>query len=496
MAPGDMARLYHRLSSFGPARVDVQAPIAHPLVRQDFERFDLAIEPPRTKSYPGGLSRIDLPRDWPPVAIPATTVLAGHGPERAQCPLDLAGLGRLLHLSAGVVRTDVHRGRTMLFRAAGSAGACFPSEIYISARGIAGLADAVYWYDPIGHGLVRVGPAAGGAATTLVVTGVHWRTTWKYAERGFRHLYWDAGTMLAQTLALAQSGGLVPRLRTRFPDAEIARLVGADGVHELPIALVGLGVGIPAIEPRGDGARASIADAPVEFPLLTRAQRAGDGEVLGDPWPVAPAVPGIPPGSADLDAVILRRGSARRMDASATVAGDVFAFSIAVALRGTRVPHFVVVHAVEGLEPGLYRWPDLENPIRRGLLREELLWVCWDMDLARDAAFVVIGAIDLATLDDRGYRDAQLEAGLVSGRLHLAAYALGIGASGMTFLDTEVAGLLGEPLAGLLVTCVGVPTYQTTPGGRPGEPVAIVSPVAGETIARSPATRGDGRPGW
>ena len=110
-----------------------------------------------------------------------------------------------------------------------------------------------------------------------------------------------------------------------------------------------------------------------------------------------------------------------------------------------------------------------------------MLWVCWDQDLGRDAAFVVLGATDLATLDDRGYREAQLAAGIVEGRLHIAAYALGIGASGMTFLDTEIEPLLGEPLAGLLFTCVGVPTYRNKRGGRPGAPVAVASPPSGLT---------------
>ena len=60
------------------------------------------------------------------------------------------------------------------------------------------------------------------------MTGVPWRTGWRYRERGFRHIYWDAGTMLAQLLALADSTGLTARLFTTFPDAEVAALVGAD----------------------------------------------------------------------------------------------------------------------------------------------------------------------------------------------------------------------------------------------------------------------------
>ena len=116
-----------------------------------------------------------------------------------------------------------------------------------------------------------------------------------------------------------------------------------------------------------------------------------------------------------------------------------------------------------------------------GVLRHALLVACWDQDLGRDAAYVAMGAIDTSMLDDRGYREAQLAAGIVEGRLHLAAYALGHGASGMTFLDSEIEPLLGEPLAALLFTCVGVPTYRSTAGGRPGEPVSVLTPTAGET---------------
>jgi hypothetical protein len=134
------------------------------------------------------------------------------------------------------------------------------------------------------------------------------------------------------------------------------------------------------------------------------------------------------------------------------------------------------VHAVEGVAPGLYRWPDLAHPRRTGDLRDELYTTCLDQDLGRDAAFVVMAVADLDELDDRGYREAQLDAGMVEGRLHLAAYALGIGATGMTFLDSEIAGLLGEPLAALLFTCVGVPAYRSTDGGRPREPAEVVLP--------------------
>ncbi|HEX5015462.1 MAG TPA: nitroreductase family protein, partial [Candidatus Limnocylindrales bacterium] len=206
----------------------------------------------------------------------------------------------------------------------------------------------------------------------------------------------------------------------------------------------------------------------------TMAQRAGDTDMLGRPVPAGEPLAGPIPPSVDLDA-IAARSSPRVFNGSASVSEDVFRWSMATSLRGSRVDHFVAVLGVDGVEPGLYRWPDLQRPIRSGNLREEAFRVCVDQELGRDAAFVVIGATDIEQIDDRGYREAQLDSGLVGGRFHLAAAALGIGASGMTLYDGDLPEFLGEPLAGLMLTCVGVPSRRGLPGGPPGEPIVLPS---------------------
>jgi hypothetical protein len=83
---------------------------------------------------------------------------------------------------------------------------------------------------------------------------------------------------------------------------------------------------------------------------------------------------------------------------------------------------------------------------------------------------------------DTAYRESHLAAGIVEGRLHLLAYAMGASASGMTFLDSEIPALLGEPLNGVLFTCVGVPEYRSAAGGPPGQPTSIrmVTPRLGD----------------
>ena len=244
-------------------------------------------------------------------------------------------------------------------------------------------------------------------------------------------------------------------------------------MHELPVAVVGLDEAVPAVEPDGPAAAGDVDAAPVEFPLVTAAQRAGECDRLGRQWERGGPVSVPVLASEPVEDVIAARGSQRRMDAGRGLSRDLLRTAMGVAVRGLDLPHWVVAHNVAGLPPGVYRWPALDTPVRTGVLRDELYRVCLDQALARDAAFVAIAAAGLAGLSDPDYRAAHLAAGLAEGRLHLAAYALGASASGMTFIDSEVPALLGEPHDALLFTCVGSPLYQSSPGGPPGAPAQV-----------------------
>ena len=464
----------HRLTSYEAGRHWDDLP-DDPRLVHDLETNDLARLPWFVKRYDGDLPRIDLPRDLPTTKADAVAVLAGAAEVPAAEPLDLAQLGRLLYLCAGVVRTTPRTWGTFYFRAAGSAGGRFPLEAYVAVPDGGLLPPGVHWYDAMAHALVQVGPAPAGETPTVVVTGVPWRTGWRYRERGYRHVYWDAGTMLSQLLAAASAAGLPAQLWSRFPDATVSALVGADGTHEWPVALVTLGPGGPVLEPAGPAAAGAVDAVPVEFPLATAAQRAGDRTELGPPWDAGAPVPVLREAGRPIDEVVLRRGSQRLMDPNGSLPANLFRMAMTAAMRGIPHPQVAAVHAVDGLAPGTYHWPDLDLPVRTGDLRRELYHLALDQDLASDAAFVVLSLADLAGADDRDYRDAHLSAGLVEGRLHLLAYAMGAGASGMTFLDYEIERLVGEPLAGVLLTCVGVPEYASAPGGPPGAPTSVRS---------------------
>ncbi|PYQ45496.1 MAG: hypothetical protein DMG99_01570 [Acidobacteria bacterium] len=69
-----------------------------------------------------------------------------------------------------------------------------------------------------------------------------------------------------------------------------------------------------------------------------------------------------------------------------------------------------------------------------------------------DAAVDVFFLADLKKITERygnrGYRAVQLEAGILGGKLYLAAYAQGLGASGLTFYDDDVVSFFSPHARG------------------------------------------------
>jgi hypothetical protein len=195
-------------------------------------------------------------------------------------------------------------------------------------------------------------------------------------------------------------------------------------------------------------------------------------DVLGAPWNRPDAVETPISDGPPVDTVVRSKGSTRLLDRTKSVSLEMFRTSMLAAMRGIDVSHTIAVHAIDGMAPGVYRWPETA-PRRAGDVRDELYRLAFEQELAQDAAFVTIGTADVDALDDRSYREAQLGAGIVEGRLHLLAYALGAAASGMTFADALLEGTVGEPVDGLLLTCVGVPEYTSATGGAPGAPIEV-----------------------
>jgi SagB-type dehydrogenase family enzyme len=482
-------------------------------IRAESYGLDWGNHPFPFKLYPD-LAPLPLPRELPDSSLPATQVLSGQVSPPA-ATLDLAGLARLLFFSAGVTR--ILRG--VLFRAAPSAGALYPTELYAVCGPLPDLPAGVYHFEPAEFALRRLRdgdhrthlaaaaePAVAGLPLCLVLTGIPWRTTWKYRERGYRHLFWDAGAIVANLLAVAAAAGWDARVLVGFVDSEVSGLLGLGQPEEYPLAVVTVAAPTaaqatagPPPEPISPRTR-PLSRSPRSYPLGAAAQGAGE-------LPSAEAVsawrnqasrlqaqPATRTHAADeagqahaatdtIETVILRRGSTRRFArhpiprgalgwamtaATQPVPGDF------VPPQATLLEHLLAVHAVQGLPPGAYRWREgVFQLLRAGAERGRTRSLCLGQDLGGDAAATVFHCAQLEPilqgLGTRGYRAAQLEGGIAAERLQLAAFALGLGATGLTFLDDEVSAYFGTRAVPMLTVAVGVPAYGARPGKRPDQ---------------------------
>jgi len=116
---------------------------------------------------------------------------------------------------------------------------------------------------------------------------------------------------------------------------------------------------------------------------------------------------------------------------------------------------YLIVNAVEGLPSGSYLFSPADQTLtclQEGAFRQEAGHLCFEQALGADASVVMFFMADLdAVLNhfgNRGYRAAQLEAGIVGGKMYLCAYALGLGASGLTFFDDDVTAFFSPDAAG------------------------------------------------
>jgi SagB-type dehydrogenase family enzyme len=488
---------------------------------EGFVPMDPENRPTPFNRYPDA-PRIRLPKDVGESARAGVDVL-GEGPSGDDAALDAALLGRLLFYGAGVSRVRTAGERQMVFRAAPAAGNLHPVELYVATGGVSGIDDGLHHFEPgefalevLRQGDRRRAVAAaladdrsGEAAATLILTGVPWRTGWKYTARGLRHVYWDAGSLLAQVLAVADAAGLRSEVRLGFADAALNAELGIDGVSEFAVAAVVLGQAGSAADSRSDegpagAAREALSKAPVEFPLVTETQTAGNlpdadavngwrrsAESLGRPTSERIDAPPPQRRGGTIEELIRRRGSTRLFRQEATPA-EMARWCLGVAARpvpgdfcaagATLLSHHISVHAVDGVEPGKYEWAGGDLRGARPAAgekdaRAESQHLCLNQPLGGDSAFTAYHCADLESLyealGDRGYRAAQLEAGLAAGRLQLAAFAVGLGGTGLTFFDDAVPVAFGTGDHCMLVTAVGPADYRNTPGGLPGAPVEL-----------------------
>jgi SagB-type dehydrogenase family enzyme len=307
-------------------------------------------------------------------------------------------------------------------------------------------------------------------------------------------------------LAISAASGLPAEIVLGFVDAEVNCLLDLDTRREVSLCLVPIGrianTSQPAPRECSPLALETIplSRTEIEYPAMAQMHAASslnsEAEVRewreNEPIPTSPApeteaVRLAPPPEQDqpgdtIEQVILRRGSTRAFDSSASITQAQLSIILDRATRGLPADFltppgaqlndlYLIVHSVHGLKRGAYFHQRERNALlllKEGEFRAEAAHLGLQQELPADACVDIFFLADLNPIleryGNRGYRAVQLEAGAIGGRMYIAAYAQRLGATGLTFFDDDVTNFFSPHAKGksaIFLLAIGKPRKRT-----------------------------------
>jgi SagB-type dehydrogenase family enzyme len=464
------------------------------------------------KIYPT-LEVTRLPKDFRQTGVSALSAISSPGiAARGKKIPTLDDIAQFLFFSAGVTRSKKFPGGETFFRAAACTGALYEIELYLVCEDLPGLPAGVYHFGAAEFGLrqLRAGDyrkvlmeaaasekAVAHAPLIVICTGIYWRNAWKYRSRTYRHFGWDNGTILANALAVSTALGFPAKVITGFVDQQINGLLDLDVRKEVAFSV--LAVGHTKSRPAAPGEIKPLqlpvvaySREEVDYPPMRQMHEASSlldpkqvkswrdsgpkielPDARGRLFPLKPVnKDGLP--SDSVEQVIQRRGSSRKF-ARQSISFAQLSTLLEYATRGVPADFlkksgkflnelYLIVHSVEGLPPGAYYFQPEKKQLellKEGDFRDRAGYLGLEQELPADASvdFFFLAHLSkiVSAFGNRGYRATQLEAGIVGGKIYLAAYAQKFGATGLTFYDDDVVNFFAPHAKGksaiFLVAC-------------------------------------------
>ena len=363
---------------------------------------------------------------------------------------------------------------------------------------------------------------------TIIFTSFAWRNAWKYQARSYRHWFWDSGVIAANLLATTAAMQLPARVVMGFVDDSVDQLLCLEHQKEATIAMAAIGVGpskattafqqadrlLKIPNQVGPRIRPLSKRREIDYPEIWELNRASKltskqevREWINNAHRHLGARPSaysqkkgtdnvtnkVKPkeleeddmnASLSLKEAILWRGSSRRFSRT-SISSSTLRTILYSATRGVQIDIlkdgnslidiYFIANAVDNLAAGAYFYDRNATSLNKvkeiANTRNISAYLCLGQSLFSDACAVFFLLTDLEavlrSLGNRGYRACQFEAGIIAGKIYLAAYALGIGASGSTFFDDAVTEFFSPHASNrspMIVVGVGVPAYKARPG--------------------------------
>ncbi|NDJ23683.1 SagB/ThcOx family dehydrogenase [Nostoc sp. B(2019)] len=353
-------------------------------------------------------------------------------------------------LTSAVTLEKVYKDGCSKLRVNPSAGALYPTEVYVQVRGIQGLVDGIYHlevenncltliYELIDDGLESyIIPGKSIKGFIFLISCVYYRSSWKYKNRSMRYCFLDSGHHLGAFAASAYLHDKDIQLVFDFDKLALNTDLGFENKEF-----------ITACAFSGEVQEKKVRNLRLKVPFVCGTDYFEANQFVEEAYQVTSLQKSHqqkleqPQFKFDKDKfyqTIWNRRSVRRFRKQSISQEDYLYI-----LRQLQQPIptenyeeieiFSVVHRMEKTSPGLYKGRHL---IKSGDFSEKTGYLCINQAIARDCAVTLFFVSDYLN-----YQTAMQIAGFLGQRVYLTSNYLGIQCSGIgAYYDDDTKELL------------------------------------------------------
>jgi SagB-type dehydrogenase family enzyme len=426
--------------------------------------------------------------------------------------IDAEALSLILRLAHTLTAKARSAGGDYYFRSVASAGALYPTELYMATHSLRGLDDGLYHFaihrhclyplraQDVSSHVVRFTQTPDNRVPHLsfLLTAIFFRSAWKYRDRSYRYHLLDTGHLVENVVLALKALRLPEHVSYALDDGSVNQLLGLDETKEVCLAVVHvLGNDIMSeiteakiAELPGEMRRASqVAAKEMDYAAVREFHQASASHisesgqkpemfdelgVVPETWTKAP-VPSVWPEIMNYSETLFQRRSRRNFvkeplskDRIGSLIDSICSEDMTHSSQGedyrATLSIGLLAGHVEGMEPGFYLLDTKKASlglVTSGDFRESMAHICLDQQWLANAAahFLFLTNLELMDLTwgARGYRYAMLTAGRMGQRLYMVATAMGMGCCGIGALyDGEAAERLSLNEASRLLYLVAV----------------------------------------
>jgi SagB-type dehydrogenase family enzyme len=355
-----------------------------------------------------------------------------------------------ISLTSAITLEKVYKDGPYKLRVNPSAGALYPTEVYVQVRGIEGMVNGIYHLEVENNSLTLIYELIDDGLENYIIPGkcingfifliscVYYRSSWKYQNRSIRYCFLDSGHHLGAVAASAFLHSRDIQLIFDFDKLALNSDLGFENKEFITACAVS-----------GEIQEKKIRRLRLKVPFVSGTDYFESNQFIEDGYQATTLqnsrqqqleYPQFDFDKEKFSQVVWDRRSIRRFRKEFISQED---YLYVVQQLQQSIPTenyeeieiYSVVHRVEGMTPGLYKGTYL---VKTGNFSEKTGYLCINQAIAKDSAVTLFFVSDYLN-----YQTAMQIAGFLGQRLYLTSNYLGIQCSGIgAYYDDETQELL------------------------------------------------------